>query len=247
MIDHAAVRNHLALERRSMTEIATGLTICAVTGATLYNVGFFAPIEWSLISLLSVQDLLVGVVVAAVPMAMAAWIAFIMGKIVAATPKRKRLSLLLGTPALFASITGFFYFYAGPGQWTLGHLASGYLLIGIAAGGLNMVVKWRHMSLLWLLFSLIYIPTALGMADSATAAGSTRAISEVETDRGVIVGRVMRVTSSYILIAKDNAIITLSMNKVREIRRRYAHSLEADFLSGQTASEPDVSKITPDP
>lgn len=51
MIDRTMLKEHLALERRSITEIATGLSAVAVVGSTLYNFGFFAPIEWSLISL----------------------------------------------------------------------------------------------------------------------------------------------------------------------------------------------------
>ena len=70
----------LSFERRTLTEIATALSVVAIAGSTLYNLGFFAPIEWSLISLLTVQDLLVGAGVAAVPMAAAAWIAMMMGR-----------------------------------------------------------------------------------------------------------------------------------------------------------------------
>jgi hypothetical protein len=51
MIDRTVLKEHLAIERRPITEIATGLSAAAVAGATLYNFGFFAPIEWSLISL----------------------------------------------------------------------------------------------------------------------------------------------------------------------------------------------------
>ena len=77
MIDRTMLKEHLALERRSITEIATGLSAAAVVGATLYNLGFFAPIEWSLISLLTVQDLLTGAVVALFPMSAAAWAAWL--------------------------------------------------------------------------------------------------------------------------------------------------------------------------
>jgi hypothetical protein len=39
----------------------------------------------------------------------------------------------------------------------------------------------------------------------------------VETDRGVIHGRVVLVTSAHLLIARDNAIVTVPMSKVREV------------------------------
>lgn len=86
--------------------------------------------------------------------------------------------------------------------------------------------------MLWLAFSLLYIPTAVGVSDSAVASGPNRAVSEIETDRGVVRGRVVRVTSAYPLIARENAIVTMPMSKVREVRRLYVKSPEADFLSG---------------
>ena len=89
------------------------------------------------------------------------------------------------------------------------------------------------MAYLWLVFSLLYIPTVLGMTDSAAATDTTRALSEIETDRGVMQGRIVRVTSAYVLIAKDHAIITMPMNKVREIRWFFVDSPAADFLDGR--------------
>ena len=61
----------LSFERRTLTEIATALSVVAVAGSTLYNLGFFAPIEWSFISVLSVQDLLIGASTALLPMGVA--------------------------------------------------------------------------------------------------------------------------------------------------------------------------------
>ncbi len=70
------------------------------------------------------------------------------------------------------------------------------------------------------------------MTDSATATDPSRAMSEIETDRGVIQGRIVRVTSAYVLIAQDHAIVTMPMNKVREIRWFFVDSPAADFLDG---------------
>lgn len=232
MIDRTVLKEHLALERRSITEIATGLSAAAVVGATLYNFGFFAPIEWSLISLLTVQDLLVGAGVAAVPMAGAAWIAMMIGRLIRSAPQRKTIALAIGLPGLLLGTFGFYTFLSGPLQWTLGHLACGYLILGIIAVGANVLMKSRHMPLAWLVFSLIYIPTAVGMSDSIAASGPGRPISQIETDKGVLRGSVVRVTSAYLLIAQDNTIITMPMNKVREVRRLYVRSPEADFLTG---------------
>lgn len=240
MIDRALLKDHLALDRRSVTELATGLSAIAVVGATLYNLGFFAPIEWSLISLLTVQDLLVGAVVAAVPMVAAAWAALVIGRLIQAAPSHMGLTLLIGTPTLAASALGFYYFFSGSGQSTLGHLASGYLGLGVMAAAANIFLESKLMPSLWLVFSLLYIPTVLGMSDSAAASGSNRAISEVETDRGVILGRVVRVTSAYLLIARDDAIVTMPMSKVREVRRLYVQSPEADFLSGTSVVDADL-------
>jgi hypothetical protein len=231
MIDRNVLKEHLALERRSVTEIATGLSAAAVMGATLYNFGFFAPIEWSLISLLTVQDLLVGAGIAAAPMAAAVWIALMIGRLIQAAPRRRAITLALALPAFAVGAVGFFAFFSGPLQWTLGHLACGYLLLGVIAAGANMLLASRHMPLVWFVFSLIYIPTAVGMSDSIAASAPGRPVSQVETDRGVMRGSVVRVTSAYLLIAQDNTIITLPMSKVREVRRLYVQSAEADFLA----------------
>jgi hypothetical protein len=231
MIDRTVLKEHLALERRSITEIATGLSIAAVAGATLYNLGFFAPIEWSLISLLTVQDLLVGAGIAAVPMAAAVGIAMIIGRLIRWAPERRILAFAIGIPVLVLAGAGFFVFFSGPLQWTLGHLACGYLALGVIAAGINVLMRSRHMPLVWLVFSLIYIPTVVGMSDSITAAAPGRPVSEIETDKGVLRGSVVRVTSAYLLVAKDNTIITMPMSKVREVRRLYVQSPEADFLA----------------
>lgn len=237
MIDRELIKDHLALDRRSITELATGLSAIAIVGATLYNLGFFAPIEWSLISLLTVQDLLIGAVVAAVPMSLAAWAALWIGKFIKSAPSHKSLALLIGTPILAGSALGFCYFFSGPGQWTLGHLASGYFGLGVMSVIANTFLNSKLMPTLWLVFSLLYIPTVLGISDSAAASAVGRAASEIETDRGVIVGRVMRITSAYLLIARGNAIVAMPMSKVREVRRLYVQSPEADFLAGREGSE----------
>lgn len=247
MIDPAILRTHLALDRRSFTELATGFTAIAVAGATLYNLGYFAPIEWSLISLLTVQDLLIGSAIGAIPMAISALFALAFGRLILSAPLHRVTVLLTGTPALAVTGLGFFHFYSGPGQSTLGHMACGYLATGVIAALVNAAVNWRHSANLWLIFSLLYIPTVLGMTDSAAATDPTRALSEIETDRGVISGRIVRVTSAYVLLAKDNAVITMPMNKVREIRWFFVDSPADDFLDGvPTSAVPDPeTKATP--
>jgi hypothetical protein len=232
MISHAVIRDRLALDRRSFTELATGFSAITVAGATLYNLGFFAPIEWSLISLLTVRDLLIGSAIGAVPMAVSAWLAVVIGRLIKRAPSRIAASLIMGIPALVVIGFGFFYFYSGPGQSTLGHLACGYLALGVIAATINIMFDSRHTSNIWLLFSLLYIPTVLGMTDSAAATATTRAMSQIETDRGMLQGRVVRVTSADLLLAKDNEIITMPMSKVREIRWFFVNSPAADFLDG---------------
>ncbi|MBU4527130.1 MAG: hypothetical protein KUA37_08495 [Desulfomicrobium sp.] len=232
MINPTVIKDRLALDRRSFTELATGFTAIAIAGATLYNLGFFAPIEWSLISLLTVQDLLIGSALGAIPMAISAALALMFGQLIMLAPSHKATALAVSVPALAVTGFGFFHFYSGPGQSTLGHMACGYLVLGVIASVANLLINWRHMSNVWLVFSLLYIPTVLGMTDSAAATEPTRAMSEIESDRGVIQGRIVRVTSAYVLIAKDNAVITMPMSKVREIRWFFVDSPAADFLDG---------------
>ena len=238
MINHGIFRDQLALDRRSLTELATGLSVIAVAGATLYNLGFFAPIEWSLISLLTVQDLLIRAAVAVVPMAIATWMAMVMGTIIRLAPSHRKTVLLAAVPAFAISGYGAHHFYDGPAQSTLGHLASGYLFLWVLAAVINAFVAWKHMRTFWLVFSLLYIPVASGMSDSAAAVRVTRPISEIETDRTVFVGHVVRVTSAYLLIARGNQIVTMPMSKVREVRRLYNQSPEADFLKGASVLSP---------
>lgn len=232
MINRTIIKEHLALERRTFTELAAGFSAIAVAGATLYNLGFFAPIEWSLISLLTVQDLLIGSAIGAIPMVASAAVAMVLGRLIILAPKNKATALALGLPSLAVTGFGFVHFYSGPNQSTLGHMVSGYMALGLIAAGVNILASWRHMANVWLLFSLLYIPTVLGMTDSAIATDPTRALSEIETDRGVIQGRVVRVTSAYVLIAQNHAIVTMPMNKVREIRWFFVDSPAADFLDG---------------
>lgn len=231
MINHAILKDRLSLDQRSFTEIATGLSVIAVAGATLYNLGFFAPIEWSLIALLTVQDLLVGAAVAAVPMAVATWGALLLGKMIQFAPKNPRLAAAIGLPTFLVSGLGFYRFFTGPDQSTFGHLACGYLLLWVFATAVNMFLKSKTLPLIWLVFSLFYIPTVAGMSDSASASRTSRPISEIETDRGIVRGRVVRVTSAYLLLARGNSIVTMPMSKVREVRRFYRESPEADFLN----------------
>lgn len=246
MITRSIIKEHLALDRRTFTELAAGFSAIAVAGATLYNLGFFAPIEWSLISLLKVQDLLIGSAIGAIPIVVSAAVAVVFGRLIVLAPPHKATALVLGIPALAVSGFGFFLFYSGPSQSTLGHMACGYIVLGLIAAGANALINWRHTANVWLVVSLLYIPTVLGMTDSATATDPSRAMSEIETDRGVIQGRIVRVTSAYLLIAQDRAIVTMPMNKVREVRWFFVDSPAADFLDGtpvrgEQAAEPDTT------
>ncbi len=136
-------------------------------------------------------------------MAISAAFALAFGRLISHAPSRRAM-VLTARASLRFTVTafGFFHFYSGPAQSTLGHMACGYLTIGVISAAANAAVNWRHSANLWLLFSLLYIPTVLGLADSATATDPARALSEIETDRGVVVGRIVRVTSAYVLIAK---------------------------------------------
>jgi hypothetical protein len=53
----------------------------------------------------------------------------------------------------------------------------------------------------------------------------------------VLRGSVVRITSAYLLFAQDNTIVTIPMSKLREVRRLYVRSPEADFLAGTVGSE----------
>lgn len=120
-------RQQLALEKRSVSEIATALSIVAVAGATLYNIGYFAPVERSLVSLLTVQDLLFGTAIALLPMVGAVVLSFTISRWIKAAPERPRLAIVLGLASLLAGTFGFKYFFYSTPPSTLGHLGSAML------------------------------------------------------------------------------------------------------------------------
>lgn len=233
MITRSVVKEHLALERRSVTEIATALTIVAVMGSTLYNFGFFAPIEWSLVSLLTVQDLLIGAAVAILPMLGAGWAAWWGARMIDSAPSHTARTIAVGLPLLVLSSIGFHIFFQQPTQSTVGHLACGYVGLGALSALANLVIKSRAIPTAWLLLSLLYIPFSVGVADSLASSGPAKAVSQIETDRGVLTGRVVRITSAYVLLAGDTSVTMLPLSKVKEVRRLYVTSPETDFLSGE--------------
>src|SRR3569833_1470577 len=113
----------LSFERRTLTEIATALSVVAVAGSTLYNLGFFAPIEWSLISVLSVQDLLIGASPALLPMGIAMWLAGLLARFIGCGAQRPARTLLISLAGLAVSAAAACYFLYGPQPWTTAHLA----------------------------------------------------------------------------------------------------------------------------
>jgi hypothetical protein len=106
----------------------------------------------------------------------------------------------------------------------------------------NIVFKSNTLPTFWLVLSLLYIPTAAGMSDSAAASSAIRSISEIETDRELIAGRIVRITSTYLLVSRGNEIITMPMSKVREVRRQYIQSPEADFLGRAAILSPKSNR-----
>jgi len=235
MIEIAALRQHLSLEQRSLTEIATGLSVTAMVGATLYNLGFFAPVEWSLISVLTVQDLLIGASIALLPMSVAAWLALLIARFIADAPKRQMRTIVTSIGLIAIGLAGSWYFYEGPHQSTGGHLAFAYLPLAGLAAIANLIFRTRTVGLVWLAFSLIYVPFSCGAADSLrTISNMSAATTEVETDKGVISGRILRMTSGFAIIFDGQAIVVLPLNKVRNMRRLYTATPEIDYLKGGT-------------
>jgi len=240
MIELAALRGQLSLERRTLTEIATGLTVIAMVGATLYNLGFFAPVEWSLISVLSVQDLLIGSSVALLPMGFAAWIAWLVARFIANAPKRNRHHVLIAALLIVVGSAGAWAFLYGPYPSTMGHLGFSYLIIAGLAFIANRYFNSRNVVLLWLAFSLVYVPFSLGVSDSlGTIANVAAAQTEIETDRSVTTGRILRMTSSYAILFSGRSMDVIPLIKIRSMRRLYSKSPELDYL-GSVASVSDA-------
>ena len=235
MIEIAALRQHLSLETRSLTEIASGLTVAAVVGATFYNIGFFTPIEWSLISVLSVQDLLIGSSIALLPMAFAAWLALVFGKFIANAPLQKLRTTLIALPLVVIGLAGGWLFLYGAVHSTIGHLGFSYLLTAGLAAFTNFYFKSRKVAFLWLGFSLVYVPFSVGISESlATIADQSSAQTDIRTSGNVMTGRILRVTSSYAILYDGSAVNVIPLNRIRLMRRVYAKSPELDYLANMT-------------
>lgn len=235
MIEVALLRQHLSLEKRSLTEIATALSVTAMVGATLYNLGFFAPVEWSLLSILSVQDLLIGASMALLPMAIAAWLALLFGRFIGRAPERPRRALLIALPLVVLGTAAACYFYYGDHRSTIWHLATSWLALGGLAAIANLIFRTRVLPLLWLAFSLVYIPFSAGIADSLGLVSNPAApISEIETDHAMIKGTILRMTSGYAIIFEGRSMAVLPLSKIRSMRRLYTASPEIDYLGGAT-------------
>ena len=125
-------------------------------------------------------------------MAASAGLALAIGRLITLAPSHMTIAFLTGIPARVIIGFGFLYFLSVPGQSTVRHLACGYLTFGLIAAGVNILFNARHMANIWLFFSLFYVLTVLGMSDSATATAAGRPMSDIETDRAVIQGSVVR-------------------------------------------------------
>ncbi|WP_146770389.1 hypothetical protein [Mesorhizobium hawassense] len=242
MIQIAVLRDQLSLDRRSLTEIATALSVTAMAGATLYNLGFFAPVEWSLISVLTVQDLLIGASIALLPMSIGAWLALLIARFIANGPERQIRTIGISIALVGFGLAGSWYFYVGPHQSTGGHLALAYLALAGLAAIANLVLRSRIVGLAWLAFSLIYVPFSFGAADSLrTISNGAAPTTEIETDRGVVSGRVLRMTSAFAILFDGKAVEVLPLNKVRSMRRLYSAAPESEYLKN------GLSEIAPLP
>ena len=249
MIQIAVLRDQLSLDRRSLTEIATALSVAAMLGATLYNLGFFAPVEWSLISVLTVQDLLIGASIALLPMSVGAWLALLIARFIANAPQRQMRTLGISIVMVAFGLTGSFYFYQGPHQSTGGHLAFAYLALAGLAAIANLILTSRTAGRVWLAFSLIYVPFCFGAADSLRKiSNGSLATTEIETDRGLVRGRILRMTSGFAILFDGKAIEVLPLNKVRSMRRLYSASPEIDYLKdGLSDFAPLTAQIDGEP
>lgn len=221
----------LSFERRTLTEIATALSVVAVAGSTLYNLGFFAPIEWSLISVLSVQDLLIGASTALLPMGIAMWLAGLLARFIGRGAQKPRRTLLIALAILAISTVAASYFLYGPRPWTTAHLAFAYLALGAVVAIINIRMKVRFAVEAWLAFSLLYIPFCVGIGDSLGTMSSGAATSTILTDRANIAGRILRVTSAYVMVFDGKSISVLPLSKVQRIDRRFAATPEGDYLA----------------
>lgn len=221
----------LSFERRTLTEIVTALSVVAVAGSTLYNLGFFAPIEWSLIAVLSVQDLLIGASTALLPMGIAMWLAGMLARFIGRGAHKPGQTFLISLALLAISAGAACYFLYGPQPWTTAHLAFAYLALGAIVAMINIRMKVRFAVEAWLAFSLLYIPFCVGVGDSLGTMRSRVTTATILTDRANITGRILRVTSAYVLVFDGKSISVLPLSKVQRIDRRFASSPESDYLA----------------
>jgi hypothetical protein len=226
----SSLRHILSFERRTLTEIATGLSIVAIAGSTLYNLGFFAPIEWSLISVLSVQDLLVGASMAVLPMSVAMWLAGLGARHIAGSQRRPRQTLMVGVPLLLSGTAAALYFMYGPQPSTIAHLGFAYVATGAAAAIVNIRIGARLAGEAWLVFSLLYIPFSVGVGDSLGAMSTPLPESEIVSGGTTVTGRILRLTSGYAMMFEGPSVVVMPLTRVERMRRLFDASPERDYL-----------------
>jgi xanthine/uracil/vitamin C permease (AzgA family) len=126
----------------------------------------------------------------------------------------------------------------GPRPWTTGHLASAYLALGALAAIFNMRIKARFAAEAWLAFSLFYIPFCVGVGDSLGTMNGSATTATIVTDRANIPGRILRVTSAYIMVFNGKSISVLPLSKVLRIDRLFDASPERDYLAPFGVDDP---------
>ena len=216
-------------------EITAATTLASVAMSALYNFGFFFPIEWSLVSLLSIQDLVLGTLYALFPAALSvvATLGVLSarksaqrGETEALTGTKKNIHIpwreinTFGPFALSLSVAAYAYLFQRP-LFVYCLVMLGLMLI---TSVMRFVLRHKERIVFWeflIAFSFLYLPVGLGIANVyALTDQSRRAITEITMqDKTVHRGVLFRTTSDYMFLRTAGAVRIVPMNQVSNVLR----------------------------
>ena len=207
------------LSKPSWAELIAGVTLVSTSAAAVFNFGFFVPIQWSLISLLTVQDLITGASIA-VPALMTA-VALLMTTfyLLSLTHGRWRSAAVVIISLLIIALTviAFLQDHHGKEQYIL--VAAFWAAITFTKLSQNEFsykysAPWFYSASVFLFFGFLgYIEGQ----KSITSEFSPDVVIKIEGNENPIAARLIRSSSAYLIIDEGHGIEVLPIDSISSI------------------------------
>lgn len=207
----------------SPPEAIAVISSLSLVAATVYNVGFFAPTDVSLVYLLSAQDLLLGTSLAVLPVASALYMAMSAIRAVNLLSSERAPWWILPLIAMVcASLTYWAVLEVKDGNYSLSLNLAYFVLLALAAWG-NRRFKWPYFAATIVISSIFYFVAVTGYnayqstINPLTAMRSSILLSNYRN----IEGTIFRYTSGYIFLQNETFSIlpTSEIVKITNIPR----------------------------